>query len=305
LGLAEAVARLAPEVRGRPAEVVVKRVAYRGGYGRLPTLLKLFPRGKLEPSSQIGPPWPDVWIAAGRATLALSMRVRRWSKRKSLVVQIQDPRLPPGLFDLVLPPQHDRVAGDNVVSLIGSPHRVTPERLEAERARFADRLDALPGPYAAVLVGGRSKAFDLTPARAAALSREIELGLDEAGASLLMTFSRRTPDQAKALLASRLGDRGWVWDGEGDNPYFAFLAAADCILVTEDSINMAAEAASTGKPVFILKLDGASPRIRRFHEALEARGAARPYGGGFHRWRYEPLNETERAARAVLERLKP
>jgi len=305
VGLAEAVARLAPELLQRPARVVVKRIAWKGRYGRLPTLLKLFPSRMLDPGSNpIKPPWPDVWIAAGRATLPLSMRMRRWSKKKTLVVQIQDPRLPPGLFDLVLPPQHDRVTGDNVVSLIGSPHKITPERLKTEWSRFAGTLKPLRPPYAAVLIGGKSSAFDLTPARAASLSREIELGLEEAGASLLMTFSRRTPATAKAILTSRLGARpGWIWDGMGDNPYFAFLAAADWILVTEDSINMAAEAASTGKPVFILKLDGESIRIRRFHEALEAMGAARPFGGGLHSWSYTPLDETDRAAREVLARL--
>jgi mitochondrial fission protein ELM1 len=307
VGLAEAVARLSPDIAGRPAEIVVKRIAWKGRFGRLPSVLKLFPRRMLDATSDpLEAPWPDVWVAAGRATLALSMRMRRWTKKRTLVVQIQDPRLPPGLFDLVLPPQHDRVTGDNVVSLIGSPHRVTPQRLASERARFADRLAPLQGPIVAVLIGGKSKAFNLSAVRAATLAREIELGLTEAGASLLMTFSRRTPEAAKAMLTARLSGRpGWIWDGAGENPYFAFLAAADWILVTEDSINMAAEAASTGKPVFILKLEGQSLRIRRFHEALEAMGAARPFGGGFHGWSYTPLNETDRAAREVLARLKP
>jgi mitochondrial fission protein ELM1 len=305
LGLAEAVARLTPETVGRPAEVVVKRIAWKGRMGRLPTLLKLFPRRMLDPASNdaVQPPWPDIWIAAGRATLPLSIRMRRWSKRKTLVVQLQDPHLPPGMFDLVLPPQHDRVSGDNVVPLIGAPHRLTPERLKRDWDRFAKWLKPLPAPYAAVLIGGKSKAFDLTPTRASALSREIAHALDEAGASLLMTFSRRTPAAAKGILTARLSGRpSWIWDGFGMNPYFAFLAAADWILVTEDSINMAAEAASTGKPVFILRLNGESLRIRRFHETLEAMGAARPFDGGLHSWSYTPLNETERAARAVLAR---
>jgi uncharacterized protein len=32
-------------------------------------------------------------------------------------------------------------------------------------------------------------------------------------------------------------------------------------------------------------------------------GAARPYGGAFHGWTYEPVNETDRAAREILARL--
>jgi mitochondrial fission protein ELM1 len=299
VGLAAAVARLTP------AEVVVKRVAYRGQFGRLPSLLNIAPRRWLSDASDpIEPPWPDLWLAAGRASLPLSVRARKWSQGRTFVVQVQDPKLPTGLFDLVIPPKHDRVHGDNVFSLTGAPNPLTSDRLEADHARFAARLDGLPRPRAAVLIGGRSKAFDLSPTRAAALAAELDLALEQEGASLLMTFSRRTPDKAKAALIERLAHHpGIIWDGTGENPYFAFLAAADFVAVTEDSVNMAADAASTGKPVFVLKMEGQSLRMRRFHEDLEARGAARPFGGAFYRWSYPPLQETERAAEEVLRRL--
>jgi len=136
-----------------------------------------------------------------------------------------------------------------------------------------------------------------------AMAREIRTPLEAEGGSILMTFSRRTPEAAKDALTISLGGLpGLIWDGEGANPYFAFLAAADYILVTEDSTNMATEAASTGKPVFILKMEGQSPKFRQFHETLERHGAARPFGGGFHRWTYAPLQETERAAKEIWRR---
>ena len=117
----------------------------------------------------------------------------------------------------------------------------------------------------------------------------------------MVTFSRRTPEPARAILAARLKHMpGVIWEGEGENPYFAFLAAADYILATEDSANMATEAASTGKPVFILKMDGDSLKFRLFHEDLERIGAARPFGGTLHKWKYPALNETDRAADEVL-----
>src|SRR5690606_3575499 len=94
-----------------------------------------------------------------------------------------------------------------------------------------------------------------------------------------------------------------IWDGTGANPYFAFLHFADHVLVTEDSANMAAEAASTGKPVHILPMVPLKPagKFARLHADLRARGAARPFDGSLKAWSYEPLNETERAARAVLQ----
>lgn len=298
VGLAEAVAR------HLPATITLKHIAYRGLVRRLPTLLHPFPRLGLVERGQIAPPWPDLWIAAGRATLPLSIRMRRWSKGRTLVVQVQDPRLPSQMFDLVIPPRHDRVIGDNVLSITGSPHRLTPERLARDRAAFASVIDPLPGPRVAVLIGGASHAFDLTSERASEMARLIREGVEARGGSVLMTFSRRTPDNARALLTARLRDlSGVIWDGEGDNPYFAFLAAADFILVTEDSTNMAAEAASTGTPVYVLKMDGQSDKFALFHRDLEDRGAARPYAGSLAPWTYTPLNETDRAAREVVRRI--
>lgn len=299
LGLAEAVARL------RPAEITVKRIGWKGAIGRLPTALNLFPRHGLAPGADpIEPPWPDLWIAAGRATLPLSMRMGRWSGGKTFVVQTQDPRLPPRLFDLVVPPKHDELVGENVFPITGSPHRVTPQRLAEEAARFAARLDALDGPKVAILVGGRSRAYDLPQAEAEAMAEALGSAVQAAAGSVMVTFSRRTPEHAREVIADRLGRLpGMIWDGEGENPYFAFLAAADFVVVTEDSVNMAAEAASTGKPILVLPMPGGSTRVRRFHEDLQARGAARPFDGRFEPWSYEPLRETERAAEEVVRRL--
>ncbi|MET3665464.1 ELM1/GtrOC1 family putative glycosyltransferase [Caulobacter sp. 1776] len=303
VGLSEAIARLVP------CEVTIKRVAWKGRTGRLPWWLNLLPKRWLTPESGIprdkgDDEWPDLWIAAGRATLPLSIRAKRWSGGRTYVVQIQDPRVPATMFDLVIPPKHDRMSGDNILAITGSPHRVTPQRLDAEYAAFAEVIDPLPRPRVAVLVGGKSKAFDLSSERAAQIAHSIQIPLEQEGGSLLMTFSRRTPDAARALMAARLRHLpGMIWNGEGANPYFAFLAGADYILVTEDSTNMATEAASTGKPVFVLKMDGSSLKFRLFHEELERQGAARPYGGAFHGWTYTPIDETDRAAREVLARI--
>lgn len=299
VGLADALARL------RPCEVVVKRVAWKGAVGRLPWWLNPLPRKALAPESEIAPPWPDIWIAAGRATLPLSLRMRSWSRGETFVVQVQDPRTPLSPYDLVIPPKHDRLTGDKIFPIVGAPGRVNAERLAQELGRFRALIDPLPHPRVAVVVGGKSKAHDLTANRAAAMAREIETSIVQEGGSLMLSFTRRTPPDAQAILAARLRDLpGVIWDGTGENPYFAFLAGADYILVTEDSTNLATDAASTGKPVFVMKMDGESVKFRRFHEDLERLGAARPFGGAFHSWKYEPLAETDRAAREVLRRFE-
>lgn len=300
LGLAEAVQRLTP------ARIDVKRIRWRPMFDRLPSALKT--PAMLDPTSDtLTSPWPDLWIAAGRATLPLSVRAKRLSGGRTFVVQTQDPRWATARFDMVVAPAHDGLSGDNVLEITGSPHRITPARLLQAAPAFADRLAGLPHPRVAVLVGGRSKAFDLTETHAATLAEMIAGAIQGAGGLLLLTFSRRTPPEARAAMTARLASLpGWIWDGQGDNPLFAFLDAADHVLVTEDSANMAAEAASTGKPVHILPMVPLKPpgKFARLHAELEAHGAARPFDGTLEPWTYEPLAETDRAARAVLQAMK-
>ena len=298
LGLAEAVARLTP------AEIGVRTVAWRGRIGRLPWFLNPFPLSALAGDAGIHPPWPDLWIAAGRATLPLSLRVRGWSGGRTRVVQVQNPRAPAGGFDLIVAPRHDGISGPNILSITGSPHRVTPERLAEAAGRFAARIDPLPRPRAALLVGGRSKSHDLSDARARALGADLRRAVLESGGSLMTTFSRRTPESARRILEDALsGLPGFTWDGTGENPYFAMLAGADVVLVTEDSANMATEAASSGRPVLLLPMDGGSAKFTRLHEDLIARGAARRFEGRLETFPGAPFDETARAAEAIVQRL--
>ncbi|WP_309091492.1 mitochondrial fission ELM1 family protein [Phenylobacterium sp.] len=288
VGLAEAVARL------RPADITIKRVKWKWGLGRLPWRL-IPPAALTEP---LGEPLPDIWISAGRATLPLSTRL----KGPTFVVQTQDPRAPLGRFDLVVPPEHDRLTGPNVFPILGAPNRLTPAKLAAELDAFP-HLTALPGPRIAAIVGGKSKAHDLPAAHAASLARRIAEAVGASGGSLMLSFTRRTPPQARAAMTAVLRDLpGVIWDDRPPNPYFAFLAAADAILVTEDSTNLATDAAATGKPLYVLPMSGHSDKLARFHAELRARGVSRPFEGRLETWTYPALAETDRAAAEVLRR---
>jgi hypothetical protein len=294
LGLAEAVARL------RPAHIAIKRIGWKAGLGRLPW--RMIPPGA-RTGDVIGEPYPHIWIAAGRATLPLSTRMLAWSGGQTFVVQTQDPRAPLDRFDLVIPPAHDGLTGPNVLPILGAPNRISRERLDLERAKFQERWAALPTPRIAVIIGGRSRAHDLPKQHGIKMARQITAAVEAAGGSLLVSFTRRTPPATQAAMREVFARvPGEIWDGTGDNPYFAMLASADAILVTEDSTNLATDAAATGKPLFILGMIGRSPKLQAFHADLGARGIARPFAGDFTAKPYTPLAETDRAAAELLRR---
>src|SRR5207248_8867131 len=107
------------------------------------------------------------------------------------------------------------------------------------------------------------------------------------GGSAVVTPSRRTGEAGLAVLGGRLvGLPCAIWDGTGDNPYYAYLAIADALLVTADSVSMVSEAAATGKPVHILALGGGDAKFARFHEAMRQAGITRPFAGDIETWSY-------------------
>ena len=96
---------------------------------------------------------------------------------------------------------------------------------------------------------------------------------------------------------------GEVWDFAGDNPYFAYLGAADHIVVTGDSVTMISEACSTGKPVYVVDLDGGSPKFSRFHNTLRDAGHTLPFDGRLSTQPAEPLTETADVAAEIHRRI--
>jgi mitochondrial fission protein ELM1 len=293
LGLAEATG----------CSFVEKPLSVRPPWSILPPQLWLLRRYAISGgNSLLAPPWPDFVIACGRNAAVPALTIRRASDGRTLLAQIQDPRVGRSEFDVIVAPEHDRLRGPRVIVTRGAVHRVTAARLEAERRRFPS-LAALPRPIVVALIGGANKTYRLSLLRLAEIADALARLLSENGGSLLLTPSRRTGEQGITLLRARLGGfPGAIWDGSGDNPYFAYLALADALLVTADSVSMISEAAATGKPVHVLDLEGGNAKFKRFHAMMRAAGITRPFTGRIESWSYPIRDDTARAG-AILRAL--
>jgi mitochondrial fission protein ELM1 len=287
----------------------LKRVRVAGAMRFLPAPLQLLvPPARLLRSlaagERLAPPWPRLVISASGRSVSVALAVKRLADPPLFALHIQNPKVPARLFDLVAAPVHDNLTGSNVIATFGAVHGVTPERLAAAAKSFAAQVSPLPRPRLAVLLGGDSQAFRFSPEAAASFGAKLAKLARETGGSLLVTPSRRTPPASLAALAAAIASVPHVvWDKTGDNPYFAFLALADVIVVTEDSVNMVTEAAGTGKPVYVQPLPGRSTRLARFHASMRERGATRPFEGRLESWTYVPVNDTELVASAVRRAL--
>ena len=295
-GLAEAV--------GLPW--VAKRIELRRPWRWLPGHLCPQPLSGLGPGGdRLAPPWPELLISCGRRAVAAAIAIRRRAAGGTFAVHVQHPHVPTSCFDMVVPPRHDRLAGANVHATRVALHGITAAKLAEAGAHFRSRFAHLPRPLVAVLVGGDSGSYRLTPETARDLADRLAALAREAGAGLIVTVSRRTGAGNTAVLRARLGAAGAeVWDGSGENPYLGMLALADHIVVTADSVSMVSEACATGKPVHVFPLPGGSARFRRFHDALSAEGVTRPFSGRLDSWSYPPILEAEAVGAIVRAKLE-
>jgi hypothetical protein len=166
------------------------------------------------------------------------------------------------------------------------------------------RLNDLPAPRIAVLVGGNNKYFQLTPVVARDLAGRLRRTVLDSGGSLMLTTSRRTGKEAEAILRDQLSDLpSVIWTGEGENPYLGFLALADHIVTTCDSVSMASEACATGKPVYVFDLPGGSAKFERFHRIMRDAGYTRPFTGALQDGWGKRLDDMSAAAHEVLRRM--
>lgn len=300
----EAMCRGVAEALG--LAVAWKRVAPAGMWKALAPWGPVAPGERFgAPGTPFAPPWPEIAFAAGRTTTPYIRALKRRAGFGTYTVILMDPHTGPATADLFWVPEHDKRRGPNVITTLTAPHPLSPARLAEIRSRPDAAIAALARPRVAVLVGGPNDRYrypEPVIGRLAACVRSLA-GL---GAGLMLTASRRTPPALVAALEAAVRGTGAIfWKGDGPNPYPQFLASADAFLVTADSVNMAGEAAATGRPIYIFAPEGGAAKFDAFHAALAAKGITRPAPERFTEiasWSYVPLDAAATIAREIALR---
>lgn len=283
------------------------------GWNWTARLASLTPHGSLRGlATGANPAWPftapqgpALAISAGSRSEAVALWLR--ARFGSRIVHCMTPHwgLRGSAFDLLVASQHDRpLVRANVLPVLGVVHRLSPLALSQARVAWAGRLAHMPRPIVTLLVGGGAGS-ELRPGIAHALGRQVAQMASAAGGSVLATTSRSTGGDATEALASSLAvsmNLLYRWGEPGENPYDGFLALADAIVVTGDSVSMISEACGAEAPVFIASRSS-SPRHRRLHRTLYEARQARPLDDALSPWPRAPLDEAGRVAAEVRGRM--
>lgn len=224
-------------------------------------------------SAPLTPPWPDVVITAGWRPAPVARWIGKQSRGHTRVVQMgRKGGHVAALFDAVVTPVHCGLPPHpRRIETVAPMTPITSERLAQAAEHWQSLFANVPHPRIALLVGGSTRRYRLETETAQRMGEEVRAFAQLAGGSVFATTSRRTGAEVTDALSRGLGASSYVhrWQpGQQDNPYLAYLALADVLVVTGESESMLAEAAASGKPVYIYPLPA---RPRRLNPSLKAR----------------------------------
>lgn len=265
-------------------EVIEKKIVYTP-WAKLPNIIKgasLLGVSK-ESRQNLTAPFPDLVISGTRRTASVARWIKKRAKGKTKIVQLLHPGPGAGIaeFDAVFVPEHDRGKAKcaNIVYTVGSPTRTTEKAMNEARAKWEPVFAGLdlPRPWTTVIVGGAVKGKPFSPENARGFAEEVLKLKKESGGSILITDSWRTGEEARRLIMGILKDipaYTYLWGEKKDNPYMGYLACADNIIVTGDSVSMTCESCGTGHPVYVYcGKNWLTPKQLRFVQSL--------YDGGY------------------------
>lgn len=254
--------------------VVVKPLGLRKGLETLPNLRQsgsLFSYDAETQDALTAAPPPALVIAAGKrsAPAALWLKAHRGAR----LLHLGRTWAPGRWFDAVVTtPQYAQPAGPNVTANL---FPLTPPYLPG--TALPPDLAALPRPRLLVVAGGDAVGLRFASDEARALAVRATERQARDGGSLMVATSPRTSRASAEALRDAIGpggDRLVSLFGAGENRYHDFLAAADAVMVTEDSVSMVAEAANTGRPVELFRLASRADTGATIRRMLSATGFA-------------------------------
>lgn len=219
-------------------------------------------------------PFPDFVLSASRRCAPVARWIKKQNPSTKLIQLLHIGRVGAKDFTAIFTPEHDnyKYHAPNIRYTVGSPHFITSEKLNSANNNWKDKFANLPHPITALIIGGSIKKHLFSIENAKALAEMVKDLKTKDGGSLLITTSRRTGLEAEKAIMEHLHaipNYAYLWGNKGENPYLGFLACADNLVVTGDSVSMCCEATATGKPLAIFTgHNWLTPKHLRFVQTL-------------------------------------
>jgi len=204
----------------------------------------------------------DFIISSGSLLAPLNLILAKRTYAYSIQLMIPS-GMPISLFDFIIIPYHDflrfKMSAKNIIITLGAPNLIDEKVEKEELEKIPSSLKVnITKKVIIIIIGGDDQNYKISVKWIRKFHKIINFLKEDF--QFLITTSRRTEKEVEKYIEKNFTEyNGFVYteivSHSKKTLYPAILFLSDIILVTEDSINMISEAASTGRKVIILGVE--------------------------------------------------
>ena len=247
----------------------------------------------------------DVIISCGRKSVIPSIHLKNTAKKKVFNIHIQDPKVNLNHFDLIVAPEHDAIEGQNVISTKGAIHYLTESEINENKDYLNSFIKKDKRKIWALIMGGPTKYYEYSRENIKAIFENLNNLNKQNNFQLVVIPSMRTPKNIIQYAKDYFGENHTVIETIDKKAYLSALAISEKIVVTCDSSSMISEAALTGKPIYVANISPKKndKRFQRFRNLFRELNITRNLGEVVENWSYPKLDETNRVANIIKQKI--
>ena len=247
----------------------------------------------------------DVIISCGRKSVIPSIHLKNTANKKVFNIHIQDPKVNLNHFDFIVAPEHDAIEGENVISTKGAIHYLTENEISENKDYLNSFIKKDERKIWALIMGGPTKYYEYSRENIKAIFENLNNLNKQNNFQLVVIPSMRTPKNIIQYVKDYFGENHTVIETIDKKAYLSALAISEKIVVTCDSSSMISEAALTGKPIYVANISPKKndKRFQRFRNLFKELNITRNLGEEVENWNYQKLDETNRVANIIKQKI--
>ncbi|MDA9638207.1 mitochondrial fission ELM1 family protein [Candidatus Pelagibacter sp.] len=247
----------------------------------------------------------DVIISCGRKSVIPSIHLKKTSNKKVFNIHIQDPKVDLTHFDFIVAPEHDAIEGSNVITTKGAIHYLTESEISENKDYLNSFIKKDKRKIWTLIMGGPTKYYDYSTKNMKHIFTALYKLLKKHDFQLVVIPSMRTPINTIHYAKEFFGENHTIIMNVDKKAYLSALAISENIVVTCDSSSMISEAALTGKPIYIASIlpKKNDKRFQRFRNLFRELNITRNLGEVVENWSYPKLDETNRVANIIKQKI--
>ena len=248
----------------------------------------------------------NVIISCGRKSVIPSIHLKNISNKKIFTIHIQDPKVDYKHFDYIVAPEHDAIEGENVINTKGAIHYLTEQEIFENKEYLNSFIKKDSRKIWTLIMGGPTKYYDYSSKNIKDIFSMFNNLLEKHDFQLVVIPSMRTPLNTINYAKEFFGENHTIIMNVDKKAYLSALAISEKIVVTCDSSSMISEAALTGKPVYVANIPPKKndKRFQRFRNLFRELNITRNLGEEVENWNYEKLDETNRVAKLIKQKIQ-